>query len=242
MKSAAGGMALPPKVWRAVVVICLAIAFAGAGSARGSSKTSIPLPPPRPPAAALVSAAPASLHCGETAGSGAVVGDMQPPVAAREGCGIAAPILLRAISLRSGGQVAVAPPALLSCPFAEALAQWLRDDVAAAMLGDAGQLASIETAGAYDCRSRNRVTDGRLSEHATGNALDISAFVTDRAQRFEIARQAAAPGFFQSLKQSACQRFMTVLGPGSDGFHETHVHLDLQARANGSHVCQWTIN
>jgi Extensin-like protein C-terminus len=28
------------------------------------------------------------------------------------------------------------------------------------------------------------------------------------------------------VRESACRTFTTVLGPGSDGYHETHVHLD----------------
>jgi hypothetical protein len=29
------------------------------------------------------------------------------------------------------------------------------------------------------------------------------------------------------LARSACQRFTTVLGPGSDEYHENNIHLDL---------------
>ena len=102
-------------------------------------------------------------------------------------------------------------------------------------------LVRIEIAGAYECRGRNRVAAAKLSEHATGNAIDITAFVTGKDQRLEIARQASASAFFTALQSSACKTFMTVLGPGSDGFHETHLHLDLQQRSNGSHFCQWTV-
>jgi Extensin-like protein C-terminus len=32
-----------------------------------------------------------------------------------------------------------------------------------------------------------------------------------------------------------------VLGPGSDGYHEEHVHLDLAERRNGYKLCQWEL-
>ena len=34
---------------------------------------------------------------------------------------------------------------------------------------------------------------------------------------------------------------MTVLGPGSDGYHEEHIHLDLAERRNNYKVCQWDV-
>jgi hypothetical protein len=32
-----------------------------------------------------------------------------------------------------------------------------------------------------------------------------------------------------------------VLGPGSDGYHENHVHLDLLERRSGYRICQWDV-
>ena len=48
--------------------------------------------------------------------------------------------------------------------------------------------------------------------------------------------------FREDVKRSACARFSTVLGPGSDGFHEDHVHVDLMERAPGRFkMCQWDV-
>ena len=167
---------------------------------------------------------------------------MSLPVAGPGGCGIAAPVLLRAILPPDGGRIAVDPPALMGCALAVALAHWLITDVAPEIAAGGDRLARVAVAGSYECRGRNRVAEARMSEHATGNALDIAAFVTARGERHEIARQSAGKAFFQALQRSACLRFMTVLGPGSDGFHETHLHVDLQIRANGSHYCHWLID
>ena len=32
-----------------------------------------------------------------------------------------------------------------------------------------------------------------------------------------------------------------MLGPGSDGYHENHVHVDLAERRGGHRMCQWDV-
>ena len=48
-------------------------------------------------------------------------------------------------------------------------------------------------------------------------------------------------GLRESVLHSACTRFSTVLGPGSDGYHEDHIHLDLMERRNNYRICQWDV-
>ena len=43
------------------------------------------------------------------------------------------------------------------------------------------------------------------------------------------------------MLHSACTRFPTVLGPGSDWYHEDHIHLDLMERRNNYRICQWNV-
>jgi hypothetical protein len=45
----------------------------------------------------------------------------------------------------------------------------------------------------------------------------------------------------ETIKASVCARFSTVLGPGSDGNHEEHIHLDLAERRNNYKVCEWDV-
>ena len=47
--------------------------------------------------------------------------------------------------------------------------------------------------------------------------------------------------FRDKIKADVCARFMTVLGPGSDGYHEEHIHLDLAERRNDYRICQWNV-
>ena len=44
-----------------------------------------------------------------------------------------------------------------------------------------------------------------------------------------------------NLRKTTCARFATVLGPGSDGYHESHVHVDLAQRTGGHRMCQWEV-
>ena len=45
----------------------------------------------------------------------------------------------------------------------------------------------------------------------------------------------------ETVLHSVCARFTTVLGPGSDGYHEDHIHLDLMERHNNYKICQWNV-
>ena len=45
----------------------------------------------------------------------------------------------------------------------------------------------------------------------------------------------------ESVLHSVCARFTTVLGPGSDWYHEDHIHLDLMERRNNYRICQWNV-
>ena len=201
----------------------------------------IPLPPHRPPGMVSPPAGPPSELCIGIVRQGLIEGDSLPSVVVDGGCGISDPVLLKALLLPGGGKVVIEPPALMRCTLAAALADWVGAEIAPEIAREGDRLARIAVAGAYECRGRNRVADAKLSEHASGNALDIAGFVTMRGQSYVIARQSDARLFFRSVQRSACQRFMTVLGPGSDGFHETHLHVDLQQRGSGSHYCHWMI-
>src|SRR5579872_7299503 len=215
-----------------------------------------PLPPPRPPDLAapapdLKPSPPAespndnAMLRGQVLAAGKIVGKSLPSVAGSGGCGIAAPIELDAVVLSGGAKVAIVPPVVLRASLAGAVADWLREDLAPAIAVDGDKLALIEGAGAYECRDRNRLASGKLSEHAIGNALDMHELVTAKGKHISIPVQAGEPdgeNMFRALmKKTACTRFMTVLGPGADSFHAEHLHVDLEARHSGAHLCQWNL-
>jgi hypothetical protein len=201
-----------------------------------------PVPPPAilPPPTVPAPPAPPEpdLACGPLLATGKVVARAAPPVSGLGGCGIASPVMLEAVVLRDGRHVPLTPPALMRCDLAETLADWLRDDVVPAT-GAEGDLLGITDAAAYMCRPRNAVSGGQLSEHGRGNAIDVLAFRF--AHRTVGLKGGEARDTIAALRTSACARFATVLGPGSDRYHETDLHLDLEHRRNGFKLCQWDL-
>ncbi|WP_237480546.1 extensin family protein [Lichenibacterium dinghuense] len=189
-----------------------------------------PPPPPAPPEP--------DLACGPLLASGAVVARAAAPVAGSGGCGIASPVTLEAVVLRDGRRVPLVPPALMRCDLARTIADWLRDDVVPATAAE-GELLGVADAAAYACRPRNAIPGGRLSEHARGNAVDLLSFRF--ARRVVGLNGGDARGTIAALRSSACARFATVLGPGSDRYHEADLHLDLEHRRTGVRLCQWDL-
>jgi len=124
---------------------------------------------------------------------------------------------------------------------AEAIVRWVREDVAAAAVALGSTLEAIENYDSYDCRGRNRVAGARLSEHGRADALDVRSIKLGDGRVVELTDVHVPPGFRDALRRSACGRFTTVLGPGSDGYHETHIHLDLAERRSGYRICEWDV-
>ena len=94
----------------------------------------------------------------------------------------------------------------------------------------------MKQAGAYECRGRNRVPGAKLTEHATGNAIDLAAFVFAGGRTLVIGRD--QDDALEGVKGGACARFRTVLGPGADSSHKDHLHLDMRIRKSMT-ICQW---
>jgi hypothetical protein len=163
------------------------------------------------------------------------------PVDGAGDCGIADPVRLEAVILANSARVAISPPAMLRCEMATAVAHWVRDDMvpAAARLGSG--LRGIENFDSYDCRGRNRVFGAKMSEHGRGNALDIKAVKLESGVTAHLTDAHVTKAVRDELRQTACTRFTTVLGPGSDGYHENHVHVDLAERRSGYRICQWEV-
>jgi hypothetical protein len=102
-------------------------------------------------------------------------------------------------------------------------------------------LKSIDNYDSYRCRGRNNVTGAKVSEHGKGNAIDLRAIRLANGTLVDLTSATAAKPFRESMRTSACMRFKTVLGPGSDAYHEEHIHLDLAERSRGYAMCQWAV-
>lgn len=165
-----------------------------------------------------------------------------PPITGPGSCGAEDVVRLEAVVFKNGGQIALAPAATLRCPMAEAVARWIRDGVAPAAAATFGSpVRSIVTAGSYDCRDRDRVPGAKVSEHGRANALDVRGLTLANGTVVDFAEKATPKKFREVIRRSACTRFTTVLGPGSDPYHESNIHLDLIKRKNGYRICEWDV-
>src|SRR5436305_968002 len=88
---------------------------------------------------------------------------------------------------------------------------------------------------------RNRVVGAQLSEHGRANALDVRAFKLASGRAISLTDRNVARELREAVLHSACTHFPTVLGPGSDWYHEDHIHLDLMERRNNYRICQWNV-
>jgi hypothetical protein len=155
-------------------------------------------------------------------------------------CGGRDMVRVQAVVLADATRATLTPAPLLRCAMAEALATWLRQEAAPAAAALGSGLRVVETYDDYECRSRNRRPGAKLSEHAGGNAVDVRAFRLADGRVVALTDAAASPDFRTVLRDSACRRFTTVLGPG-DPYHADHIHLDIAERHGGYRICQWEL-
>src|SRR5262245_41100296 len=168
------------KSLRALIVLAALCAFGPCDFAVAV----VPLPRPRPadssaaPSAqeATPEVAPAPSACRLRLPAELAVAPSLPALAGPGECAVDDVVRLEAVRLADKRQVAVTPPAILRCNFAEAIVHWVREDVVPAVRSLGGALKSIDNYAAYDCRGRNRIVGARLSEHGKANALDIRSF------------------------------------------------------------------
>jgi hypothetical protein len=214
----------------------------------------VPLPRPRPfsnsetPAAraaapAVPATAPAPSACRIRLTPERAIAPSVDAIAGPGECGDADLVRLEAVVLPDNSRVEINPPAVLRCTMAEAIADWVRDDLtqlAAFNLGS--RLRSVRNFASYHCRSRNNIIGAMMSEHGKGNAIDVRSVSLVNGQTVDPTDVNVSKEFREGWKRSVCARFSTVLGPGSDGYHENHIHVDLMERRAGYRaMCQWDV-
>jgi len=214
----------------------------------------VPLPHPRPPAwfeprsfaeaagpgfdSAAVTAEPTD--CDRRLAAIAAFAPM-PRLIGPDQCGGGDVVELDAVLLADNARVDIKPAPVLRCVMAEQFATWLREDASQRLAALGSNLRAVENFDDFECRSRNRLLGARLSEHGKANAVDVRAFVLADGRVIEPTDITVAKDVRETLRESACQRFTTVLGPGADGHHEAHIHLDLAERPHGYRICEWDV-
>jgi hypothetical protein len=91
-------------------------------------------------------------------------------------CSVEDPVTFRGIALVDGSKVELDSAVTVSCAFALEILGWVRDDLPDIMTGEKGKLTGLVGVGGHACRPRNGMAGAPISEHATGNALDLSGF------------------------------------------------------------------
>ncbi len=163
------------------------------------------------------------------------------PITGPGSCGAEDVVRLDAVVLKDGQRIALAPAATLRCPMAEAVAHWIGEEVTPAAATFGSPAHTIITGTSYECRGRDRVPGAKLSEHGRANALDLRGLRLANGTVVDFTDNAVPKEFRELIRQSACTRFTTVLGPGSDAYHAGHIHLDLIERQGGYRLCQWDV-
>ncbi|MBR0774654.1 extensin family protein [Bradyrhizobium diazoefficiens] len=164
-----------------------------------------------------------------------------PDIRGPGACGGEDLVRLEAIVLPDKRKVPVKPAAILRCTMASAIADWVRKDMVplAASLGST--ISDLDNFDSFECRGRNRVAGALLSEHGKANALDVRSLKLANGQSMGLTDRTVARDVRERVLRSVCARFSTVLGPGSDWYHEDHIHLDLAQRRNDYRICQWNV-
>lgn len=131
-----------------------------------------------------------------------------------------------------GGDVALSSSFLASCPLAVAYVLFDIHTLQPAAQAVFGQrVARIDHLGSFACRNVYSRADGRLSQHAGANALDIAGFRLADGQRINVLKDWGDSGekgrFLKEVRDGACKQFSTVLGPEYNAAHRNHFHVDM---------------
>lgn len=164
-----------------------------------------------------------------------------PDIKGPGACGGTDLVRLEAVVLPDKTRIPLKPGGTMRCTMAAAVADWVRSDMAPLASGLNTKLVELDNFDSFDCRGRNRVVGAKLSEHGRANALDVRGLKLANGQSIGFTDRATPRALREQVLHSVCTRFTTVLGPGSDGYHEDHIHLDLAERRGNYRICQWDV-
>ncbi len=154
------------------------------------------------------------------------------------GCGVRNAWRLYAIN-----GVRLSQPLVVNCAVANTMSHWIDEVLQPAAERRLGErVVGLTVPAGYACRTRNSVRGATLSEHARGNAMDVSGFKFESGDHVSVeqgwfaGRQTRK--FLAEVRAGGCGPFKTVLGPGADRHHKDHFHFDLQRHRSGGAYCR----
>jgi hypothetical protein len=131
-------------------------------------------------------------------------------------CGTPVPLLLRSVGVAE--KVEFTPAPTMNCRLAASVAEWV-DKVLqpAAQQALGSRIKRIVGSSSYSCRNIYNNPKLTLSEHATGNAIDIAGFVTADGRMISVAKGWGPTGRdIETAKKKAAQ----AAGKSKDGAAE----------------------
>ena len=147
-------------------------------------------------------------------------------------CTVIQAVRLSALSVE-GGTLAFPDRPIIACTTADVFTAYVRDLLAPLAKGSFGSpLAAVWTGSGLECRSRDHIFGAKLSSHGQGLAVDIAQLKLADGRVIEVGtpKNDADAAFETAARAGGCGYFHTVLGPGSDTYHRTHWHFDLEVR------------
>lgn len=139
---------------------------------------------------------------------------------------------LRNVVRVQGSAVRFSSSFLATCPLAVAFALFERHALQPAAQATFGQaVVQVDHLGSFACRNVNNRANGRRSQHATANALDIAGLRLADGRRISVlaggSGKSDEAAFLRKMQKGACQSFSSVLGPDYNAAHRDHFHVDM---------------
>lgn len=181
---------------------------------------------------------PNRLKAGAVAAEPATIGPQPDPR-----CTVVQPVRLTGLTLGNGAKVDFPDKPTIACTTADVFTRYVRDLLVPLASGTfASPLSAVWTGPGLDCRSRDHIFGAKLSAHGQGLAIDIAQMKLADGRLIAVGNSSSPIelGFETAARAAGCGYFHTALGPGSDSYHRTHWHFDLEVRgAKGdSKFCQ----
>jgi hypothetical protein len=95
------------------------------------------------------------------------------------------------------------------------------------------EVVELRIAASYVCRPRNNKKGAKISEHGRGKAVDVAGLVFSDGSQWSVQNDYGKE--LRRAHKAACGIFGTTLGPGSDGYHEDHLHFDTADHRGGAY-------
>lgn len=123
---------------------------------------------------------------------------------------------------------------VMTCRLAAAFALWTRQSVRPAarmLLGS--EAVQIDHYGTYACRRVYGRAEGRPSEHARAEAIDVASFRLADGRRIDVLKDwngaGARSDFLHRVRDEGCRLFRVSLSPDYNAQHRNHLHLAMNA-------------